>query len=61
MQHRCRTAVAAQEALDHTGLEGQSEAKHVVTNETVRPVGSSRRGVEQDGESVEGIPLRNIA
>lgn len=62
MQHRCRTALAAQEALDRAGLEGgQSEVKHAVMNETVRPVGSSRRGVVQNGESVEATPLRNIA
>jgi Protein of unknown function (DUF3533). len=61
MQHRCRTAVAAQEALDCAGRDGQSEAKDAATNETVMPDGSSRGGVEQNGESVEAIPLRNIA
>ncbi|KAF4769691.1 hypothetical protein HAV15_011890 [Penicillium sp. str.  len=61
MQHRCRTTVAAQEALDRAGLEGPSESKDTATNETVTPVGSSRRGVEQNGESVEAIPLRRTA
>ncbi|KAJ5940879.1 hypothetical protein N7516_001047 [Penicillium verrucosum] len=62
MQHRCRTALAAQEPLDRAGLEGgQSKVKHAVMNEIVRPVGSSRRGVTQNGESVEATPLRNIA
>ncbi|CAI7578908.1 unnamed protein product [Penicillium palitans] len=55
------TAVAVQEALDRTVLDGQSEAKDAVTNETVTPVSSSRRGVEQNGELVEAIPLRRTA
>jgi hypothetical protein len=59
MQYRCKTAVAAQEALDRAGLENQSE-KYATTNETVMPVGSSRREFDQNGDSVEAIP-RHVA
>ncbi|KAJ5228029.1 hypothetical protein N7489_008737 [Penicillium chrysogenum] len=59
MQYRCRTAVSAQEALDRAGLENQSE-KYATTNETVTPVGDSRREFDQNGDAVEGIP-RHIA
>jgi hypothetical protein len=59
MRYRCRTAVAAQEALDRAGLENQSE-KYATTNETVTPVGSSRREFDRDGDAVEDI-ARHIA
>ncbi|KAJ5950440.1 uncharacterized protein N7479_008853 [Penicillium vulpinum] len=57
MQHRCKTAVAAQEALDRA----QSDAKHVMTSKTVTPVGDSQREIGQDGDSAEDIPLRRVA
>lgn len=60
MQHRCKTAVASQETLDRAGLENQSE-KHATTNETVTPVGSPRRELEQNADSVEAIPPHRIA
>ncbi|KAJ6181022.1 hypothetical protein N7519_011483 [Penicillium mononematosum] len=59
MQYRCKTAVAAQEALDRAGLETQSE-KYATTNEAAMPVGSSRREFDQNGDSAEAIP-RHIA
>ncbi|KAJ6143698.1 hypothetical protein N7471_003151 [Penicillium samsonianum] len=60
MQHRCKTAVASQETLDRAGLENQSK-KHATTNETVTPVGSPRRELEQNADSVEAIPPHRIA
>ncbi|CAI7614117.1 unnamed protein product [Penicillium glandicola] len=60
MRYRCKAAVAALEALDRAALESQSEPKHAVTNDTVTPVRGSRRGFEQNGESIEDLPLRNI-
>ncbi|EKV06262.1 SNG1 family protein [Penicillium digitatum PHI26] len=59
MQHRCKAAVAAQEALDHACLGGQSEAKYTATNETVTPVRGPGREHEQNGDSVEVVPLRD--
>ncbi|KAJ5188264.1 hypothetical protein N7472_007278 [Penicillium cf. griseofulvum] len=61
MQYRCKTAVAAQEALDRTGVESQCEANHTITNEPVTSAGTSSRESEHNGDSIEPIHLRHIA
>ena len=51
-RYRCRSAVVAREVLDRTGLESRSDAKQVITNETVAPVRSSGREFEQRGDLI---------
>ncbi|KAJ5826769.1 hypothetical protein N7447_003532 [Penicillium robsamsonii] len=61
MKYRCKTAVAAQESLDRTRLETQSEPKHEIINEPMMPLGSSSREFEQNGDSIEPISLHRVA